>query len=52
MNKFALLLFTSLTLGATYLTAYDIGVQETKAYYGNTSVRSNSIGNHTYGGGK
>jgi len=50
MNKLAFFLFGSLTLGATYLTAYDIGVQDANAYYTSSSVRSGSVGNYGYAG--
>ncbi|MDM8548037.1 hypothetical protein [Candidatus Venteria ishoeyi] len=51
MAKFALLIFGSLTLGAAYLTAYDVGVQEASAYH-SQSVRQGSAGHSRYGGGK
>ncbi len=50
MNKFAFFLFGTLTLGATYFTAYDVGVQEANAYYAGASVRSGSVGNYGYAG--
>jgi hypothetical protein len=48
MSKLMWLLFASLTLGALYLTAHDIGVQDASA----KSVREGSVGNSLYRGGK
>ncbi len=48
MTKLMYVLFGGLTLGALYLTANDVGVQDAKAYP--PSVRSGSVGHTSYVG--
>ncbi len=54
MAKFAFIIFTGLTFGAGYLTAYNIGVKDAGYNHQNGSVRSGSTGHsHSiYYGGK
>ena len=50
MNKLAFVLFSGLTAGATYLTVFDVGVQDASATYAGQSVRSGSLGNMGFSG--
>ena len=49
MTKLFIVLFSFLTLGATYLTLYDVGV--TEATVVKPSVRSGSVNRGYVGGG-
>ncbi len=51
MVKFFAIIFTSLTIGAAYMTYYDIGVQGTEIEK-NRSVRSGSHSGSGYNYGK
>ncbi len=51
MVKFFEIIFISLTVGAAYMTYYDIGMQETKVEK-NRSIRSGSHSGSGYNYGK